>query len=39
MLVITEIALALILLVGAALLIRTYIALRAVDPDSIPSEC
>jgi predicted permease len=31
-LVVTEVALALILLVGAALLIRTYIALRAVDP-------
>jgi predicted permease len=35
-LVITEIALALILLVGAALLIRTYIALRAVDPGFDP---
>ena len=32
MLVVSEVALALILLVGAALLIRTYIALRAVDP-------
>jgi putative ABC transport system permease protein len=32
MLVITEMALALILLVGAALLIRTFAALRAVDP-------
>jgi hypothetical protein len=32
MLVVTEIALALVLLVGAALLIRTYVALRAVDP-------
>jgi predicted permease len=31
-LVVTEVALALILLVGAALLIRTYAALRAVDP-------
>ena len=31
-LVVSEVALALILLVGAALLIRTYIALRAVDP-------
>ena len=31
-LVVTEVALALILLVGAALLIRTYVALRAVDP-------
>jgi putative ABC transport system permease protein len=32
LLVITEMALALILLIGAALLIRTYLALRAVDP-------
>ena len=32
LLVITEVALALVLLVGAALLIRTIIALRAVDP-------
>ena len=32
LLVITEMALALILLVAAALLIRTYVALRAVDP-------
>ena len=32
LLVITEMALALILLIAAALLIRTYIALRAVDP-------
>jgi putative ABC transport system permease protein len=32
LLVISEMALALILLIGAALLIRTYIALRAVDP-------
>jgi predicted permease len=31
-LVVTEVVLALILLVGAALLIRTYVALRAVDP-------
>lgn len=37
-LVITEIALALILLVGAALLIRTYIALRAVDPGFNPER-
>ena len=37
-LVITEIALALILLVGAALLIRTYIALRAVDPGFDPQR-
>ena len=32
LLVITEVALALILLIGAALLIRTYLALRTVDP-------
>ncbi len=32
LLVITEMALALILLIAAALLIRTYVALRAVDP-------
>ena len=32
LLVISEVSLALILLVGSALLIRTYIALRAVDP-------
>jgi putative ABC transport system permease protein len=32
LLVISEMALALILLIGAALLIRTYLALRAVDP-------
>ena len=32
LLVVSEVALALVLLVGAALLIRTYIALRAVDP-------
>ncbi|HUA97714.1 MAG TPA: ABC transporter permease [Terracidiphilus sp.] len=32
LLVITEVSLALVLLVGAALLIRTYIALRSVDP-------
>ena len=38
MLVITEVALALILLVGAALLIRTYIALRAVDPGFDPQR-
>ena len=31
-LVVSEVALALVLLVGAALLIRTYMALRAVDP-------
>jgi predicted permease len=37
-LVISEIALALILLVGAALLIRTYIALRAVDPGFNPQR-
>ncbi|HET9704902.1 MAG TPA: ABC transporter permease [Vicinamibacterales bacterium] len=37
-LVITEIALALVLLVGAALLIRTYIALRAVDPGFNPQR-
>ena len=35
-LVISEVSLALILLVGAALLIRTYIALRAVDPGFDP---
>jgi predicted permease len=35
-LVVTEVALALVLLVGAALLIRTYIALRAVDPGFDP---
>ena len=35
-LVVSEIALALILLVGAALLIRTYVALRAVDPGFDP---
>ena len=32
LLVVTEMALALILLIGAALLIRTYVALRAVNP-------
>ncbi|HTX77738.1 MAG TPA: ABC transporter permease [Terracidiphilus sp.] len=32
MLVVSEVSLALVLLVGAALLIRTFIALRAVDP-------
>jgi predicted permease len=37
-LVISEIALALVLLVGAALLIRTYIALRAVDPGFNPQR-
>jgi predicted permease len=35
-LVISEVSLALILLVGAALLIRTYVALRAVDPGFDP---
>ena len=35
-LVISEVSLAVILLVGAALLIRTYIALRAVDPGFDP---
>jgi predicted permease len=37
-LVVSEVALALVLLVGAALLIRTYIALRAVDPGFNPSN-
>ena len=37
-LVVSEVALALILLVGAALLIRTYIALRAVDPGFDPQH-
>ena len=37
-LVISEVSLALILLVGAALLIRTYIALRAVDPGFDPRQ-
>jgi putative ABC transport system permease protein len=37
-LVIAEVGLALVLLVGAALLIRTYVALRAVDPGFDPSR-
>lgn len=37
-LVVAEVALALVLLVGAALLIRTYVALRAVDPGFDPNR-
>ena len=36
LLVISEVSLALVLLIGAALLIRTYVALRAVDPGFNP---
>ena len=38
LLVVSEVSLALVLLVGAALLIRTYIALRAVDPGFDPQN-
>jgi predicted permease len=37
-LVVSEVVLALVLLVGAALLIRTYVALRAVDPGFDPDR-
>jgi predicted permease len=37
-LVVAEVALALVLLVGAALLIRTYVALRAVEPGFDPNR-
>jgi predicted permease len=37
-LVVAEVALALVLLVGAALLVRTYVALRAVDPGFDPTN-
>jgi hypothetical protein len=39
LLVVTEIALALVLLIGAALLIRTYIALRTVNRASMRITC
>jgi predicted permease len=38
LLVVSEVALALVLLVGSALMIRTYIALRAVDPGFDPAN-
>ena len=38
-LVVGEVALALLLVVGAALLIRTFVALRTVDPGSIRARC